>query len=200
MKTLRFPISRWARVAALAGLSVLAAGPALGDADVLFAGGGVIADGSGAEARRISFSVSLFMDGDGASAGRLQFRFHDLDDAYGLDRSQFTALEFGEVLIETRYLPTTEEPTPYDFVRIVADGRLDGVDGWSVLARFADFGTPVSNKELPPEHADALRLMLFNPGGTAVYDTAFDFPRDQSWRTLLDGGNVAVDIRLETDR
>ena len=33
----------------------------------------------------------------------------------------------------------------------------------------------------------------------AYYDTAFDYPRDQGWRTLLDGGNVSVHITASTD-
>jgi hypothetical protein len=81
-------------------------------------------------------------------------------------------------------------------VRIEASGRLDGADGWSVLVRFSDFGIPVNDTTLPSGHADALRVILFDPSGDAVYDTALDYPREQSWRTLLDGGNVAVDMKL----
>jgi len=181
---------------ALAALLGLAAGPVLAESSVLVAGGGIIKDGSRADAKRITFSVNLFVDGDGGGTGQLQFDFHNLDDIYGLDRTRFVASEFDSVQIETHYLDTT----PYTFVRSEARGRLDGVEGWSVLARFSDFGVPVRNKALPFEHADALRLMLFDPGGQAVYDTALDYPRDQSWRTLLDGGNVTVDVKLGSER
>ena len=111
---------------------------------------------------------------------------------YGLDQSRFVTTDFDSVYIATHYLDTT----PYTFVRIEARGRLNGGDGWSVIVRFSDFGVPVNDKALPPAHADALRVMLFDPSGVAVYDTALDYPREQSWRTLLDGGNVAVDMRL----
>jgi len=183
-----------AATAAAIGL-LLTAGPTLAGSDVLFTRGGIIKDGSGSAAKRISFSVNLFVNADGMSAGHLDFHFHNLDDIYGLDQSQFTTSEFDSVLVETHYLDTT----PYTFVRIEARGRLGGGDDWSVLVRFSDFGVPVNNKALHPGHADALRVMLFNPSGVPVYDTALDYPREQSWRTLLDGGNVAVDMKLAPD-
>jgi hypothetical protein len=200
------PCFKWTWVPALTLLASLAASPALAESNVLFTGGGFIMDGRGADAKRIGFSVNLFVDATGLGAGHLQFDFHNVDDSYGLDGSRFTATEFGDVTVETHYFPD-EEGTPYTFVRIVARGRLDGEEGWSVLARFSDFGMPVRNKSLPPEQADALRLMLFHADTTdvpALYDTArqtadgekVDFPREQSWRTLLDGGNVVVDIKL----
>jgi len=195
MRSLMFPCFNRSLIVALAALFSLAAGPTFADSNVLFAGGGIIKDGSRADAKRITFSVNLFVDGGGRSTGQLQFDFHNLDDIYGLDRTRFVASEFDSVQIETHYLDTT----PYTFVRIEARGRLDGVEGWSVLARFSDFGVPVRSKELPFEHADALRLMLFDPGGQPVYDTALDYPREQSWRTLLDGGNVTVDVKLGPD-
>ena len=175
---------------------LLVSGPTLAGSDVLFTGGGIIKDGRAAAAKRISFSVNLFANADGISKGHLGFRFHNLDDSYGLDRSRFTASEFDSVLIETHYY---RETTPYTFVRIEASGRLNGADGWSVLARFSDFGIPVNDKALPSGDADALRVVLFDPSGVKVYDTAFDYPREQSWRTLLDGGNVAIDMKLASD-
>ncbi len=187
-----FPHIKWILGSALVLLFSLTAGPVLAGSDVLFTGGGIIRDGSGAAAKRITFSVNLFVDADGLTAGHLRFGFHNLDDIYALDQSRFTTSDFDSVLIETHYLDTTS----YTFVRIEASGSLDGQDGWSVLARFSDFGVPVNDPALPPGHADALRLMLFDPSGVAVYDTALDYPREQSWRTLLDGGNVAVDMRL----
>jgi hypothetical protein len=183
-----------AATAAAVGL-LLTAGSTLAGSDVLFTGGGIIKDGSGAAARRISFSVNLFVNADGVRAGHLGFHFHNLDDIYGLDQSRFTTSEFDSVFIETAYLDTT----PYTFVRIEARGRLDGADGWSVLARFSDFGVPVNNKALNPGHADALRVILFDPSGVPVYDTALDYPKEQSWRTWLDGGNVAVDMKFAPD-
>ena len=122
---------------------LLVSGPTLAGSDVLFTGGGIIKDGRAAAAKRISFSVNLFANADGISKGHLGFRFHNLDDSYGLDRSRFTASEFDSVLIETHYRDTT----PYTFVRIEASGRLNGADGWSVLARFSD---PLTTRHCRP--------------------------------------------------
>lgn len=195
MNSLMFRRVKWPFIAALLTLANLAAGPADAGSDVIFTGGGIITDGSGNTAKRISFSVNLFVNAEGVNEGHLSFNFQNLDDIYGLDRSRFVALDFDSVVVETHYLDTT----PYTFVRIEAGGRLNGGDGWSVLVRFSDFGVPVNDKTLPPAHADALRVILFDPSGIAVYDTALDYPREQSWRTLLDGGNVAVDMRLVHD-
>jgi hypothetical protein len=43
---------------------------------------------------------------------------------------------------------------------------------------------------------DAVRIQLVNPNGEYVYDTAWEaeFPREQGWRHLLDGGNISVHI------
>lgn len=179
---------------AVAALFSLAASPALADADVIFSGGGIIRDESGADAKRITFSVNLFAASGGASTGQLQFHFHNLDDSYGLDRSRFTASDFDEVYFETRYF----EDTPYTYVRIRARGELNGGAGWSMTVRFADFGVPVRNVALPPNHADAVRIQLFDPTDVHIYDTGWaqENWREQGWRTLLDGGNVTVDMRL----
>lgn len=192
MRVLKFRQFRSKLSPALAVLFCLTVAPAFAASDMLFTGGGFIKDGKGAAAKRISFSVSLFVEADAASEGHLSFRFHNLDDQDGLDQSRFRATQFDSVRIATRYLETT----PYTFVRIEASGKLNGADGWSVLARFSDFGVPVRNKALQTNHSDALRVILFDPSGVDVYDTALDFPREQSWRALLDGGNVAVDMRL----
>ena len=189
-----FPYVKWTLISVFTALLGIATTPALADADVIFSGGGMIADGRGPEAKKITFSVNLFADSGGTSLGQLQFHFHNLDDSYGLDRSQFKATEFEDLLIETRYF----EETPYTFVKISAQGELNGAEDWSVVIRFADFGTPASNKALPPNHADAVRIQLFDPTPVLVYDTGWEQEnwREQSRRALLDGGNVTVDMRL----
>lgn len=181
---------------AVAALFSLTTSLALADADVIFSGGGIIRDESGADAKRITFSANLFAASGGAGTGRLQFHFHNLDDSYGLDRSRFTASDFDEVYFETRYF----EDTPYTYVRILARGELNGEAGWSMMVRFADFGVPVRNVALPPNHADAVRIQLFDPADIHIYDTGWaqENWREQGWRTLLDGGNVTVDMRLAT--
>jgi len=196
MSALTFRHIKWILISTLAAILCLTAGPALADSGALFTGGGFIKDGRGAAAKRISFAVDLYVSADGIGAGHLQFHFHNLDDSYGLDQSRFSTTEFDSVFIEAR---EREDATAFTFVRIEAGGRLDGMDGWSVLVRFTDYGAPGRYRSSPPGYADSLRVMLFDPSGDAVYDTALDYPREQSWRTLLDGGNVSADIRLTPD-
>jgi len=166
---------------------------------VSITGGGVIREGAGADARQITFALDILTEQSELFAGHLQIHFHDLDDFYVLDRSRFSAAEFDEVFVETRDF----EGMPYTFIRIRARGQLDGEDGWSVLLRFSDFGPPVRNGRAPASHSDAVRIILmdpdYQPDDAYYYDTAFDFPRDQSWRTLLDGGNVSVHLTASTD-
>lgn len=197
MRALMFRYFKWMFIPALAALLSLTAIPAFAGSDMLFTGGGFIKDGNGAAAKRISFSVNLYVDTNGISAGHLGFHFHNLDDSYGLDQSHFSTTEFESVFVEARY--SEDAAAPFTFVRIEAGGRLDGMDGWSVLVRFTDYGAPARNKSLLHGYADSLRVMLFDPSGVAVYDTALDYPREQSWRTLLDGGNVSVNMRFVPD-
>jgi hypothetical protein len=59
-----------------------------------------------------------------------------------------------------------------------------------------DYGNPPNEKGLPLEYGDAIRIQLFDPDDNHVYDTAWEgeFSREQSWRHLLDGGNVTVHV------
>ena len=171
-------------------LLILVSTPVTAVSETSFSGGGIIRDGHGPDAKRISFFTNIHIDEDGQNAGFLQFIFHNLDDVFGLDNSRFIASDFSEVSISTR---SFELPDDHFFIRIRAHGQLDGEDGWTVLARFTDFGPPNRAGVETGNASDALRIMLFAPtGGEAWYDTALDYPRDQSWRTLLDGGNVTV--------
>lgn len=158
--------------------------------ETAFSGGGIIRDGQGPDAKKITFSTDILIDEEGQNAGFLQFVFHNLDDVFDLDKSRFIASDFSEVSISTR---SFELPDDHFFIRIRAHGQLDGEDGWSVLARFTDFGPPNSAGVETGNARDAVRIMLFAPSGVeAWYDTALDYPREQSWCALLDGGNVTV--------
>ena len=68
-----------------------------------------------------------------------------------------------------------------------------------MVVRFTDFGNPGKKKALPQSHVDAVRIQLINPDGVHVYDTAWEgeFSREQSWRHLLDGGNISVHVSEE---
>ena len=77
-KTMSARILPWRKLAsalALTALFSLSGGPTLADSNVLFTGGGIVVDGKGVDAKRISFSVNLFAESGGMSMGHLQFHF-----------------------------------------------------------------------------------------------------------------------------
>jgi len=179
-------------------LSLSGADALLAESITTFTGGGVIRDGHGTDAHKVTFSVDMYAEEPGPAAGFLQINFHDIGDPYGLDKSRFTASEFSQFYVDSRDF---EAPGDHYFIRIVAEGRLDGEDGWSVLVRFTDHGTPGLSRQHSEDFRDTVRIMLFDPDPLhveAVYDTALDYPRDESWRTLLDGGNVTVNISFSS--
>ncbi len=169
-------------------LLALSAGPVLADTEAFFTGGGVIRDGHGLDAHKITFSVDVFVVGEGQPEGQIQFQFHVTGNP-GLNKSKFEATEFSEFSVNTL---ETEELGNFTYIRLWAHGELNREDGWSVLARFTDFGMPAGKQNKSDARGDAVRIMLFDPNGEAVYDTAQDYPREQSWRALLDGGNVTL--------
>jgi hypothetical protein len=165
--------------------------------EMSISGGGIIREGDKPEARKITFSLDVLVDESELASGHVQVHFHDLNDAYALDQARFSSSHFEEITIETHEL----DGTPYTFIRILARGRLDGEYGWSALLRFSDFGAPVRKRNQATNHSDAVRIVLMDPayqqGDPYYYDTAFDFTRDQSWRALLDGGNISVHLSAD---
>lgn len=179
----------------VAVLFTVAADPVLAGSETFFTGGGILKEGQGRDARKITFSVNVHVDQDDQVSGHFQVNFQQLDDYYNLDKSRFTTAEFTDLVIATRDFVT---PDDHFFVRLDAIGQLDGEDGWRVLARFADWGAPVHDPADSGNLADSVRIMLFAPfGGELVYDTARDYPREQVYRTLLDGGNVTVHFEVD---
>lgn len=72
-----------------------------------------------------------------------------------------------------------------------AEGKFNGEDGWTIVVPFSDFVNPGNAMATKDYLSDAIRISA----GINVYDTvdANDgFPRKQSWRTLIDGGNITV--------
>ena len=183
------------RILGLATLAFLAmaVAPILAASETTVNGGGIISEGKGLNQNKISFSVDIYADEDvPEGVGRLQIRFHRLPLHPDLEMSGFFSSE-----ITGLYLgPNSFESTPYTFIKVWADGRLDREPGWSVVVRFSDFGIPPKKKGLPFNHADAVRIQLFDPDGWAVYDTALvgEFTREQSWRHVLDGGIISVHV------
>ena len=106
-----------------------------------------------------------------------------------LDKASYKSTDITDVYVDPR--------EGFSFLSIGSIGEMDGEDGWTVSANLADSGEPGSVKLSSTDLVDSIRITVREPDGTFVYDTAAqdegpDFPREHSWRTNLDGGNVKV--------
>jgi hypothetical protein len=176
--------------AIVASLAVAAA-PCLADNAITVNGGGIIKEGVGANLNKITFSVNIYADDDiPEGTGHFQARFHRLPLHPELEMTRFFSREI------TGFSFTPCAAGPCIFIKLWAEGRLDGEEGWEVVIRFTDVGNPQNEESLPLDYGDAIRIQLFDPDGNHVYDTAWigEFSREQSWRHLLDGGNVTVHV------
>lgn len=176
---------------AIVAILAVVATPCLADNEITVNGGGIIKEGVGTNLNKITFSVNVYADDDiPEGTGHFQARFHRLPLYPELEMSRFFSREITGFSVS----PCTARPCV--FIKILAEGRLDGEEGWGVVIRMTDFGNPPGEKGLPPDYGDAIRISLFDPEDNHVYDTAWEgeFSREQSWRHLLDGGNVSVHV------
>lgn len=176
--------------------------PGVANSETSVAGGGIITEGYGEGANRIIFGANIFTDEDGTpSSGILQINFHNTTYDYlefdNFDKSIFRATEITGGNIDTREI----NGDLYTFIRIEANGQLNGEDGWLTVTRFSDDIDDPDGGVLP----DAVRIQIFYPTyDDLIYDTGsgpipqgetemvYDFPHDHSWRTFFDGGNITV--------
>jgi hypothetical protein len=186
--------------------------------DAIITGGGIITEGHGKDAPKITFGVNVFVKyfvnengdpideiGEVSEDGQLLFaeppignfhiNFHNVGND-NLDKGKFTTTEITALRIAPASLPDTG--VPYLFVNMAANGKFNGENGWAIVVRFSEFGAPGKAKKAIPDNAsDAIRISVwnYNESDLTVYDTAteqVDFPWEQAHRTLLDGGNVTV--------
>ena len=174
---------------------IISINPVVANSDTIVTGGGIITKGQGKGANRIMFRINISGEEGITSTGILQINFlntyYDYIGNDNFDKCKFITTDITDAsLIETRNNPIYGD---YTFVRIVAYGQLNGEDGWFTQTYFAvDFDEPEHGKS-----SDAVRISLYNPDGEHVYDTAvgvgsaqgelYDFSRDHSWRTILNG-------------
>ena len=166
----------------------LGAQPVLAHEEPSFTAGGIITEGHGKDAPKITFSVRGYVDGDGQLAGHVTMTFHNVysDD---LDRGSYKSQDINYVNVDPR--------EGFAFLQIGSVGEMNGEEGWIVSANLADSGEPGSVGLSSTGLIDSIRITVREPGGTVVYDTAAqdqgpNFPREHAWRTNLDGGNAKV--------
>jgi hypothetical protein len=165
---------------------VMSAQPVKAECEPFFTGGGIITEGHGKDKLKITFAVNLFIYEGESALGSLQVNFHKTGEE-NVNHSDFKSIDnFTELWGGVHEFNGNE----YMFVSFVATGQFNGEDGWSILARFSDFGEPGVGKRDAGDLSDAVRFTLIDPYSNLVYDTSLSFPREQVWRTLLDGGNL----------
>jgi len=186
--------------------------------DGIITGGGIITEGQGKDALKITFGVNVlikyfvneegvFVDEAGIETnngelvfaeppvGNIHINFHNTGYNDDLDKGKFTTTAITWMRINPQSYPNTEGDPNYIFVSLEGDGKFNGEDGWTLMLRLSDFGAPGNSKATKDNLSDAVRITIIDPNGIYVYDTAYmniEFPREQGWRNLLDGGNLTV--------
>jgi len=184
--------------------------------NAIITGGGIITEGDGKNAIKITFGVNILITyyvneegqpvdeyGNVVDNGKLLFaespkgnfhiNFHNTGYNNDINKGKFTTTDIHGVAIRPGSYQDPNDEDNHIFARIEAHGKLNGETGWSILVRFSDFGAPGKvNKADPDNLADAIRISVFDPSDVYVYGTSADFPWDQARRTLLDGGNITV--------
>lgn len=175
----------------LAVLLSLPANSILADSANSITGGGILFEGQGKDIQKITFGVNVFINESGQPSGHLQVNFYNVlyDD---FDKGKFKSSYVDEVWTSINTL----DDEGYFFAGVRFIGQFNGEEGWSIIIRMSDFGEPGRAKPDTGNHWDAVRISVFNPMGEPIWDTAWEdttgFPHEQSWRTLLDGGNIKV--------
>lgn len=160
-------------------------------------GGGIITEGRGKTAARITFGGNVGFTLEGDIVGQWNIVFHNVNndaiDKGHFHTTQFTELYFGNV-------DACPEPDPpdaeYNYAHFVAFGEFNGVPGWKVRFNMTDYG---EGKRVDP---DGIRIRLYNTSNVVVYDSSDsgspvgDFPNQgicaTANRTWLDGGNIQI--------
>lgn len=185
--------------------------------DAIIAGGGIITEGHGKDAHKITFGVNVlikyFADENGTfvdeygnetidnelvfaepPVGNIHINFQNTGHN-DVDKGQFTTSEITWMRINPQSYPDSEGEPNYIFVSLAGYGKFTGEDDWTLILRLSDFGAPGNSKATEDNLSDAVRITIIDPDGYNVYDTAnldYGFPREQGWRTLLDGGDLTV--------
>ena len=151
--------------------------------------GGVLFEGKGKDAQKITFGFNIFKIDKEEYKGHIQVNFHNvLDDS--LDKTKFNSTKINEIWFSENDL----DGVPYHFIGVNASGQFTGEDGWTLVIRMSDFGEPGKASLDTGKYSDAMRISVFDPYNQNVWDSSANatvgFPREQAWRTLLNGGNI----------
>jgi hypothetical protein len=147
-------------------------------------GGGQITTGNGKSEYKVSFAGNVGLMEDESLVGHWQTHFHNVS-VNSLDKAKFQSTS---ITLLAFYYDSTPLPSPAgaNVVHFVAEGRLNGEDGYSLDVWLADRGEP-------GKMIDAIWMELWY-GGAVQYCTLPDFPSDAPGpATLLTHGNFQID-------
>ena len=147
-----------------------------------------IGTGKKKEQYRISFAGTVGYMADFSVVGQYQMNLHNVSVSE-LDGARFHSTEI------TDFNPGADswgDASPPDananYARIIAKGRLNNEDGWTLGIVVADRGEPGKN--------DSILINLWDPDGHMVYNSYWDFGTnafaDAWWTYKLTAGNIQL--------
>jgi hypothetical protein len=160
-------------------------------------GGGIITEGRGKTAAKITFGGNVGFDENGDEVGQWNINFHNVNNP-DIAKGHFHSTEITDIgFFDIVACPEPDPPdADYNYAHFVATGRFNGVDGWEVRFNMTDYGE--GNKTEP----DGIRVRLWDASHVLVYDSSAtgtppgDFPNEGGCalanRTRLDGGNIQI--------
>jgi hypothetical protein len=161
-------------------------------------GGQIIEDVGGAKKKenyRISFGGNVWDLGSAGYKGNWEINFHNVGgdgDTYGLDKTKFHTTRITDM-----NLYVGNNTSCHAALNFTAYGWLgnDHSQEYKVIFRAGDYIEPGHRKAA----LDTIRIQLFNPSGTGIYDTHDDGFLDESScvgsaRTGLDNGNITIGL------
>lgn len=147
-------------------------------------------------AKSISFGGNVGFLADFSLVGQWQTVFHNIGvdalDGARFHSTSITALQF----FNDGGAGPNPPPANANVGSFTATGRLNNVDGYTLVVCLADRGEPGKN--------DSIRLRLFDPANALIYDSVSDFPSQDNTltgacanRTKLSGGNFQIHSGLK---
>lgn len=145
-------------------------------------GGAQITTGKGKNDYKVSFGVNVRYMKDLGLVGQWETNFHNAS-VDSLDGTRFHSTSI--TLLEFYHDDVPMPPAHANVVHFIAEGRLNGEDGYILNVWLADRGEP-------GKMIDAIWMAL-SYGGAELYRTLPDFPGDApAPATLLTHGNLQI--------
>ena len=182
----------------LAAIMLLALVPSVavaanGGSEGSLTGGGQITTGNGKSEYKVSFAGNVGLMEDESLVGHWQTHFHNVSED-SLDKAKFQSTS---ITLLAFYYDSTPVSSPADanVVHFIAEGRLNGEDGYSLNIWLADRGEPGTM-------IDSISIQLWYgevyTGVLQCHTLTDDFPDDGQGATLIHG-NFQIHPGIEAE-